>query len=96
MHDLVSRELSGHPQKTQKHKETTANGLSEGGNKKTSAREGEGRRMGRDEKRDLQEQMGTGQTCAPAARWLFITQVDLIFHPMQKSHSAPQVQHGLI
>lgn len=36
----------------QKHKETTANYLQEGGNKERSTKEGEGRRMGRKEERD--------------------------------------------
>lgn len=48
MRDLVSWGSNSHPQKTQTHKETSANGLSEGGSKDRGVREGEGRRMGRE------------------------------------------------
>lgn len=46
--------------------------------------------MGRKETKDLQEQMGAGQACAPASWWLFLLKVNLIFTQGKKVIQYPK------
>lgn len=97
VHDLVSWKWNDHPQKTQKHKETIVNGLSEEEIREKCER-GKGKENGKggeDEKRDLRSRW-TLVRPAPLLQGGFLLPKFTSLPPQVKKSLSTPVQCGLI